>query len=198
VIRGIAIAASLFVSALAAQNSDQGVTAAWDVRTQIRTQIAHIKDLEALLRKAEPKMWEDNGAPEAYVSQLRSAHSSMGQLVAAADTLSRDPEKLQPALETYFQMERIQFLLGSLRDAIRKYQSPELADRLAQLLAQTALDRERLKQQIRDIAAEREQEFQIVNEEAQRCRGTLVKETPAPTSKKRATSPAESSTSKSK
>ena len=174
------------------------MTAAWDVRSQIKTQVAHIKDLEALLRKAEPSMWADNGAPDAYVSQLRNAKSSMEQLVAAADTLARDPDKLQPALETYFQMERVEFLLGSLREAIRKYQSPELADRLTQLLGQSSVDRNRLRQQIQDVAAEREQEFQIVNEEAQRCRATLTQQTPAPVSKKRGTSPAESSATKSK
>jgi len=198
VIRRLAIVVSLFVPAVFGQSSGTGVTAAWDVRGQIRTQVAHIKELEALLRNAEPNMWAENGAPDAYVSQLRSAKTSMEQLVVAADTLARDPEKLQPALETYFQMEHVEFLLGSLREAIRKYQSPELADRLTQLLGQSTVDRNRLRQQIRDVAAEHEQEFQIVNEEAQRCRATLTKETPAPVSKKRAPSPAESSTTKSK
>jgi hypothetical protein len=37
-------------------------------------------------------------------------------------------------------------------------------------------DRDRLREYVRDLATEKEQEFKIADQEAQRCRGTLMRE----------------------
>jgi hypothetical protein len=111
------------------------------------------------------------------VKQLDSARASARSLVAATSLLAQQPEKLPVALDAFFQMERMELLLTSLRDGIRKYQSGDLADHLNQAFAKDVVHRDRLRQHIRDLASLREQEFQIANEEAQRCRGMLTRQT---------------------
>jgi len=170
----------LFAQATAQQTpapSVTGVAAEWDVRKQIGGLVAGIREMDALLRKADTKIFAENGAPETYIALLRSAHGSMQHLINAANALAQDPEKLSAALETYFQMERLQVLLGSLQEGIRKYQSPDLANMLGKVQSGNIVNKDRLQQQIRDIADLREQEFQIANEEAQRCRANLTKQT---------------------
>jgi len=138
---------------------------------------ADIKNLEPLLNSVNPQEWMAKGAPAAYVKQLDSARASARSLVAATSLLAQQPEKLPVALDAFFQMERMELLLTSLRDGIRKYQSGDLADHLNQAFAKDVVHRDRLRQHIRDLASLREQEFQIANEEAQRCRGMLTRQT---------------------
>ena len=73
-------------------------------------------------------------------------------------------------------MERMGLLLDSLRKGIVKYQSGDLANMVSQSFATWDGDRNRLWQHIRDLARMREQEYQIANEEAQRCRGLLTRQ----------------------
>jgi len=182
VIRRVALVLASLSFSVSAQLGSQpaqaetGVSAEWDVRTQLTALATAVRDTEAILRRADIKVLQENGAPETYIKQLRSAQSSMQQLVTATATLAGDPERLSAALEAYFQMERVELLLDSLRDGIRKYESPDLADMLNQTFSRNAVHRGRLRQHIRDVADLREQEFQIANEEAQRCRGTLTKQ----------------------
>ncbi|MBC7926530.1 MAG: hypothetical protein H7039_12815 [Bryobacteraceae bacterium] len=167
------------------QSSETGVTADWDVKQQMAALAVSVRELEAVVQKADPKIWEENAAPEAYVGQLRSAQASMRALTIAASELSRKPENLQAALEAYFQIERMDLLVKSLRDGIRKYQSPDLADMISRAFSRNAIHWDRLRQHIRDIAELREQEFQIANEEAQRCRANLTKQSSAQTERTR-------------
>jgi hypothetical protein len=71
-------------------------------------------------------------------------------------------------------MEGVEAILGSLRDGIRKYQNPELATQLTRLMAETSNNRDKLRNHIQDLAATREQEFNVMDQEAQRCRGIMV------------------------
>ncbi|MBC8167993.1 MAG: hypothetical protein H7Y20_19250 [Bryobacteraceae bacterium] len=161
----------------AGQTQPAGVTAEWDVRNQMATLSNDVRKLDPLLQYAAPEEWIQRGAPEAYVRQLNSARSSLESLIAATTLLARQPEKLPVALDAFFQMERMELLMTSLRDGIRKYQSGDLADMMNRAFAVNVVHRDRLRQHIRDLANLREQEFQIANEEAQRCRGTLTKQT---------------------
>jgi len=156
-----------------------GVSADWVVRNSASALADQIHRIEPILNQAKPDEWIAKGAPDAYVRQLRSTQASMQYLIASTDKLVRDPERLTVALEAFFRMESMEGLLGSLRDGIRKYQSPQLADQLNVLLSETANNREKLRQHIVDLAATREQEFQVADQEAQRCRNLLVRETPA-------------------
>jgi len=137
---------------------------------------ASVRHVEPLLKQVNPADWVEKGAPDAYVRQLQTTKQAIAALVASSDELARQPEKMAVALDVYFQMERMELLMGSLREGIRKYQSAELDELIRQDLASNVLHRERLRQHIRDLADLREQEYQIANEEAQRCRGLLTKQ----------------------
>lgn len=196
------------ISALAAQSppapaaaEPKGVAAVWDVRNQLTALAGAVRELEPLLGRVDGKIMAENGAPDAYVQQVRSVQNAIKSLLVVSDQLAREPEKLPVALDVYFQMERMDLLLGSLRDGIRKYQSPDLADMITQAMAKNVVHRDRLRQHISDVAELHDQEYQIANEEAQRCRGTLTKQPVTapkpPASKTAAPPPADGSSSNS-
>lgn len=137
-----------------------------------------VRKLEPLLSQVKAAEWISQGAPKAYVQQAKSAQGTLAHLVVATSALAEEPERLTAALEAFFQMERMDLLLGSLRNGVRKYQSPDLGDMLNRAWATNAVHRDRLRQHIRDLAQLREQEYKIVNEEAQRCRGMITQQAP--------------------
>ena len=68
--------------------------------------------------------------------------------------------------------------LNSLVDGVRHYQNPAIGDLLMGVLAENSSNRDKLRQYITDLANTKEQEFKIVDQEAQRCRGVLTHQTP--------------------
>ena len=137
-----------------------------------------VRRIEPLLRRVDTPHWLSRGAPEAYARQLASSQAAVQQLVSAADKLARNPEQLTVALETFFELERMELLLNSLREGVRKWQSDDLANQFTQVLGANILHRDRLRQHIREVAAAREAEYRTANEEVQRCRGMLLRQTP--------------------
>jgi site-specific recombinase len=166
-----------FASVLVGQ-TEPSVAPEWDIRTNMQSLVADVRLFEPLLRRLDPEHWVKRGAPEAYVQQLTSSQQAMEQLNAATDQLSRSPEKLSAALNVFFELERMETLMKSLRDGARKWQSEDLSNRITEALAANTTHHERLRQHVRDLAVTREQEFHIMNQEAQRCRGMLTKQPP--------------------
>ncbi len=77
------------------------------------------------------------------------------------------------ALELYFRMQGIDSMLASVEEGMRKYQNPASAQALASLQAEAGANRDRLQRYIVNLAAQREQELHVMDQEAQRCRGTV-------------------------
>ena len=50
-------------------------------------------------------------------------------------------------------------------------------------MVENSTNRDRLRQYLQDLATQKEEEFQVADREAQRCRAALLKQ-PAPTTKK--------------
>ena len=164
----------------------QGVAPEWDVKTNLGTLARDAAKLEPLLKQLKPQDWVGRGAPSAYVKQVQSAQFSIEHLIAATQALAQNPERLPLALDAFFEMERMELLITSVRDGVRRYQSPELADALNREFASNSVHKDRLRQYIRELARTREQEYEIVNQEAQRCRGVLTRDpTPAHKTEKR-------------
>jgi hypothetical protein len=138
--------------------------------------VADVRRLEPLLRQVKPAEWVEKGAPTAYVRQLQSAQNSLQNLIVSTNSLAQDPNHLSVALDTFFRMEKMELLLGSLKEGVRKYQSGDIADQFTVLLVSNSVHKDRLRQHVTDLAAAREQEFKVVDEEAQRCRGTLSRQ----------------------
>ena len=171
-----------FLSAVAAAQTaapPAGVSSEWDVRKLLDGLEAQAQHLKPVIDQIKPETWVSKGAPQAYVAQGKSAQAELGYLLTSSQALSRDPEKLTLALDTYLRMQAMESTLGSLIEGIRKYQNPALADLAQALVTENSNNRDRLSQYLRDLAAQKEQEFQVADHEAQRCRGMLLNQ-PAP------------------
>ncbi len=169
-------AALLLFTALGAAQTEKGVPEEWDVRTMVqnlKTQAQHIKPV---LDQIQPDTWVSKGAPTAYIAQWKSASAELGYLMQSSDAFSKQPDRLPLALDTYFRMQLTDTMLGSLIQGIRKYQNPAVADLIQGIVNENSGNRDRLREYIRELAAEKEQEFQIADKEAQRCRGSLMRQ----------------------
>lgn len=159
---------------------EQTVAMDWDLKKEVSGISDQIRQLQRVVDSARPEEWIKKGAPEAYVRQHKSVQAQMASLTAASNRLAKDPTKLSAALETMFLMADLQQLAGSLSEGVRKYQSPTTADRLAQELANTANNRDRLRSHIADLARMKEEEYSVLQQEAQRCRGMISRQAPDP------------------
>ncbi|MSV36299.1 MAG: hypothetical protein EXQ47_11985 [Bryobacterales bacterium] len=152
----------------------QGVSAPWDTSKDIASLMEQAERLNPLLEQLTPQQWEAQGAPATYTTQWRLARSEVGYLMGAAQALRRQPEKLTLALEALFRLQAVEAQVNSLVDGVRRYQNPAVAELLVSVLGANATNRDQLRQYVSDLAQTKEQEFQIVDREAQRCRGSLV------------------------
>ena len=162
----------LFSIALWGQASPS-VPASWDVSKSVGELATQVAKLKPLVGQLTPQAWVENGAPAAYVSQWQSAQQELGYLDQAARTLAQRPERLTAALDVYFRLQGIEWRLESLAEGARKYQNPAAGDQIAESLGASSTKRDQLRQYITDLATQDEQEFAVVDKEAQRCRDEL-------------------------
>jgi hypothetical protein len=158
-----------------------GLEPAWDIAVVLQEIGANAGRLVPELSKVDAKGWLAKGASETYLEQLESSRQQARALADGAKALARNPEKLSASLELFFRMESLDTMLGSLQEGIRKYQGAQTAQELAVVYAEGGANRERFRSYIVNLAAEREQQFDVMDREAQRCRGTLMAPTPAKT-----------------
>ena len=81
-------------------------------------------------------------------------------------------------------MQAMESTFGSVIEGIRKYQNPAIADLLQGVINENSANRDKFRQFVTDLATQKEQEFQVVDKEAQRCRGVLMKQ-PAGTAREK-------------
>ena len=75
--------------------------------------------------------------------------------------------------------------LTSLIEGVRKYQNPALADLLRGVMSENNASRQQLRQYLVDLAAIKEQEFKVMDQEAQRCREVISGQPTATPAKKK-------------
>jgi len=180
------LAAPLFVHA------QTGVFAPWDISATIGSLSEQATRLKPVLDQFAPEDWVKKGAPEAYVSQWKSAESQLDSVGDASAAFQKQPEKLSNALNLYFQLQALDLKLGSLVEGVRNYQNPSMGDLLVEVMAENFGNRDKLQHYISDLAVQQEQEFSVADKEAQRCRVLLNRQPapakpPAPKAKKPAT-----------
>jgi hypothetical protein len=158
-----------------------GVASEWDVRKLLDSLDLQAQHVKPIIEQVKPETWVAKGAPRAYVTQWTTAQAELKYLLASSEALSKQPERLTLALETYFRMQALEATLGSVTEGIRKYQNPALADLMQSVVSENSSNADKLRQYVQDLATQKEQEFQIADREAQRCRETLVKQPQAPT-----------------
>jgi hypothetical protein len=169
---------ALLLAAGARAQAPQTYSAEWDMRAVLKEISAHGGRLVPVLDTYNPASWSDKEAAATYAAQWKSARDQAQALAGDAMELAQDPEKLPGALKCFFRMQSLEFMLHSLGDAVRRYQSPAAAVALAGAAAENGANRERFQRFIVELAARREQEYQIMDYEAQRCRASISRETP--------------------
>lgn len=170
---------SILPLALALSARAQGVSAPWDISQTLTSLTEQSQRLLPILEQLTPEKWEAKGAPAAYTAQWRSARSEVGYLQGAAESMKKQPEKLTLGLETLFRLQAVEAQVNSLVDGVRRYQNPAVGDLLLSVVSANSANRDQLRQYITDLAQTKEQEFQVVDREAQRCRGTLMPQPPS-------------------
>lgn len=159
----------------------QGLSEPWDVSRATKDLAAQAERLKPLLDQLRPEDWQAKGAPATYITQLHDAQDELGYVTRAAANLSRQPEMLTVALETYFRLQSLESQVNSLVDGVRRYQNPAVGDLIVSVIGANSANRDQLRQYITDLAQTRDQEFRIADSEAQRCRGQLMRQPLRPT-----------------
>lgn len=154
----------------------QGLQAPWDVKRMLSNLNSEIEKLKPLLDQLHPQEWLDNGAPPTYVRQYQDTQDRVKDAVRASQALAARTDSLSLAIDAYFRMEALENVARSLEQGVRKYGEPRMADQLAALISQDFTNRQRLREYLTELSVEREQEFKIADEEAQRCRGIISRE----------------------
>lgn len=172
---------ALFVCAVAAyaqapsrQSPANGLEPAWDIAALLQEMSGQAARLLPALDKVDAQAWVERGASETYVAQLQSSKEQARALSDGARALARNPEKLAATLELFLRIEGLETMLRSLEEGIRKYQTPNVADTIASLAAAGGANRERLRLYMVNLATERDQQFEVMDREAQRCRALLT------------------------
>ena len=130
--------------------------------------------LQPIMEQVKVNDWVAKGAADTYIAQWNSGMKQLEGLSAIAKALAPTPDRLQDILSVLFRIQTLEITAGSLNDGLRKYQNPALAELLAGTLAESTPSREKLQQYALELAADKQKEFEIVDKEAQRCRGNLT------------------------
>lgn len=160
-----------------------GLESDWDIAAVLQKISDHANRMLPALDRADAKLWTSKGAPEAYAQQLQASKDQARALADGAKALAANPQVLSAELRVLFREQGLETLVGSVAEAMRKYQSPEAAQELIALEAEAGADRDRLQNYAVNLAAEREKDYQVMDKEAQRCRATML--APASNAKKK-------------
>jgi len=161
-------------AAIGAQQQPAGLETDWDIGAVFQQISTHAGKMLPLLEKIDTRGWAQKGAPDAYLAQLQSSKDQARAVAEGAKNIARHPEQLSAALEIYFRIQGLETMTASLAEAIRKYQSPAAGQELTAFAAQNDENRDRLQKYLVNLAAEREHDLQVMDREAQRCRGVLT------------------------
>jgi len=166
----------ILIISFAAFGQPAELTPEWDLKKSLDELKAQTARLTPMLNEVKPQEWVAKGAPETYVDQWKAVVAEAGHLMRTADTLAKNPAKISVTLETYLRLQAMEAMLDSLSQGVRRYQNPALADLLQGMIAENNTNRSRLREYLVELVAAREEEFRIVDQEAQRCRAELIRQ----------------------
>jgi hypothetical protein len=169
----------------AAQIQPQGLEPPWDARKVVDAVVKNDQQLKPLLGAINPQEWyEKKGAASTYVIQWQTAQRQLDDVEVTANRVSQRPDSLPLVLDLYFRLEALETSARSVNEGAKNYADRSTADALAKLVAGSFDARQRLREYIRNLSADLEQNFKIADGEAQRCRGMISRE-PLPSRKRK-------------
>ena len=147
-----------------------GVGAEWNTRESILEMSKRLGEVKPILDQLRPKEWESKGAPEAYGQQLASTLVELRGVEWALGNLSGKPEKMSFALDAYFRVQSFRLKVSSMAEAVRRYQNPAIAELIDAYLTDSSGSQIQLQQYLKELTELKEAEFDVMSQEAQRCR----------------------------
>lgn len=150
--------------------SNSGVGAEWNTRESILEMSKRLGEVKPILDQFRPKEWESKGAPAAYGQQLASTLEELRGVEWALGNLSGKPEKLSFALDAYFRVQSFRLKIGSMGEAVRRYQNPAVAELIDAYLTDSSASQIQLQRYLKDLTELKEAELDVMSQEAQRCR----------------------------
>jgi hypothetical protein len=160
-----------------------GMLNPWEITPVLQEISGHGARMAEAMGRINVRGWVDRGASKTYLEQWQSATEQAKAIAETAGALARSPEKLSAGLDVMFRIQALETMTGSLEQAMRKYQTPADAAALAALAGENGANRSRLERYLVNLAAEQEQQLQVMDSEAQRCRAMLA--APGPAARKR-------------
>ncbi len=154
--------------------SDQQVG---EMYARIANNFARLSPMFDQVRAAD---WVAKGASETYITHVDSLRLQVVAVRQEMELLSRTSSRLDTAIRALFRAQNCHRNLDSLMSGLRRYQNPSLADLIQAVAAEDNDDLAKLQEYVLELAGQKEQEYQIVEKEAQRCRGMISVQPPAP------------------
>jgi hypothetical protein len=143
---------------------------------------AHAARIEPMLQQLKPNDWVAKGAPDTYVTQFNSAIEQIHAIQSDMASLAQHPEQMTECMKALFRVQSSHRTLMSLMEGLRRWQNPALAELIESVAAEDQTDLDHLEQYVLQLANEKDQQYAVVDSEAQRCRATLSRQ-PAETPK---------------
>ncbi|MBK7927132.1 MAG: hypothetical protein IPJ98_06395 [Bryobacterales bacterium] len=162
-----------------------GLTTEWNIQKTIHAVGIQASRLIPLLDDVRPAEWVDKGAPDAYVTQLRDLRAELGYAARTAQELLQDADDLGKAFELFMRLDSSRGMYRSLVQGVRTYQNPALADLLESVELEGDAPRSHFRNYLIELATMKERELKIIDQEAQRCRGMLIRQPAARPAPKR-------------
>ncbi len=132
-----------------------------------------------MLAQVKTEEWVAKGASETYAQQATSVTVQLKAVQQDMTSLQQHPDALQDGMKALFRVQAIHRTLDSVLTGLRRYQNPALADLIMSIAAEDAPDLQKLEEHLLEVAVQKDTEYAVVEREAQRCRGMIVRE-PAP------------------
>jgi hypothetical protein len=136
----------------------------------------HPAKLLPLLEQVRANEWIAKGAPDTYAAQVAAAREQIRAIAEDMSALAQHPDRMQDCMRALFRVRAFHGSLDSLMGGLRKYQNPALADLIQSVAVEDQDDLGKLQEYILELANQKEQEYLVVDREAQRCRATISKE----------------------
>jgi uncharacterized protein YecE (DUF72 family) len=140
--------------------------------------------LTPLLEQVHAQDWVAKGASETYAAQLESIRAQVQAVGTEMAGIAQHPDNMQECLKGLFRVLTLHGSMQSLMGGLRRYQNAALADLIESVASEDQSDLEKLQTHILDLANRREQEYLIVDHEAQRCRAEISREPASKTTKR--------------
>jgi hypothetical protein len=156
--------------AAAATVSGQGLTTPWDLKKTLEALQSNGNRMLPVIEQLQPAEWVANGAPDGYQAQKSQVMLQLRGLTTQAQRLASDPEKLTLALDIFLRIETFDLNLQSLAEGVRTYHNPAIAELMIGMRNENGHARQALRSYMVELAEAKEQEFKIVDQEAQKCR----------------------------